>query len=82
MNATVRNNSVILEIPCASLRAGCKAAGIRVLNEEEMLKHVAAHLLTDETLGEDLEINRLLDGIMERAIESAEPWCEIAEGEA
>lgn len=80
MKAYIRNsNTLVLEIPADSLVLGCKANGVEVTDRIKMLRHFAAHLLNDETAGEDKKINRLLDEIANEALESAEPWCEQAE---
>lgn len=79
MKAYVKNDRLILEIPADALVIGCKANGIEVTNRAKMLKHFATHLVDDETMGEDKKINQLLDDIANDAVESAAPWCEIAE---
>jgi hypothetical protein len=70
---------VILEITAAGLVAGIESAGGKVTDRAAMLKYFAEHLTTDENAGEDLKINSVLDEIASDAIESAEPWCELAE---
>lgn len=79
MKAYVKNNKVVLEITAAGLVAGLKSEGVKVTDRAAMLKHFAEHLTTDEDMGEDLKINRVLDEIATEAVESAEPWCELVE---
>jgi hypothetical protein len=74
MKTYVKDNKMIFEITGEMLVAGLRTLGAVVEDEDAMLKHFAEHLIEDQSLGEDLLINALLDGIAERAIESGEPW--------
>ncbi len=76
MKAHIKNDTLVIEIPAINIVHGCAAQRIKITDREAMLKHFAEHILSDETTGEDLEINAVLDGIAARAVESAEPWCE------
>jgi hypothetical protein len=71
----IKNNCLILEVPALDLVHGCAAQRIKVTDRASMLKYFADHLITDETTGEDLKINAVLDSIAVQAVEDNERWC-------
>jgi hypothetical protein len=75
MKTYIKANCLILEIPARALVLGCANQRIEVTDRDAMLKYFVDHLITDETTGEDLKINEVLDSIAEQAVEDGELWC-------
>ena len=75
MKTYIKDDKLVLEIPAKALVLGCAHNKIKVTDRAAMLKYFADHLLVDETTGEDLKINALLDSIAINAVEEGERWC-------